>query len=460
MSDHADALVVFGLTGDLARKMTLPALYRLSEQGLLGCSVVGVGRRPVPRDELVQHATEAIEAAVDDVDEQALASLLARLEYIGGDAEEGSVYERLRDALGEAKTPVFYLATPPAMFLEVAEELAGADLVRNGRLVVEKPFGTDLRSARELNERLTAIFPEDRLYRIDHFLGKEPVQDILYLRFANALFEPVWSREDVDSIQITLAEDFGVEGRGAFYDKVGAIRDVVQNHLLQVLALAAMEPPSGGEDAIPRRRLDVFQSMPGVDPDNAVRGQYEGYREIEGVAPRSDTETFVALRLEIENWRWAGIPIFIRAGKALPVTATEVVVRLQRVPQLRWGSYRLRTPGSDDIVLRVGRNAGVTIGIRAKTPGKEVSQPVSLDLEFSEELGEPPEPYERLLADALRGDSTLFPRWEVIEETWRIVQPLLDAAPPIEPYAKGTWGPASADLLAAQNGGWRVPGRR
>ena len=360
--------------------------------------------------------------------------------------------------LGEASAPVFYLATPPSMFLEVAEELAGAGLADNARLVVEKPFGSDLASARELNERLTAIFPEDRLYRIDHFLGKEPVQDIIYLRFANALFEPVWSREDVDSIQITLAEDFGVEGRGSFYDNVGAIRDVVQNHLLQVLALAAMEPPSGGEDAIPRRRLDVFRAMPAINPDNAVLGQYAGYREIEGVNPKSETETFVALRLEIENWRWAGIPIFIRAGKALPVSATEVVVRLQRVPQLRWGSNRLRTPGNDDIVLRVGRNAGVTIGIRAKTPGKEVSQPVSLDLHFNEELGEPPEPYERLLADALRGDSTLFPRWDVIEETWRIVQPLLDAPPPLERYEPGSWGPASADLLAGQNGGWRVPG--
>ncbi|MBA2424464.1 MAG: glucose-6-phosphate dehydrogenase [Actinobacteria bacterium] len=458
VSETADALVVFGITGDLARRMTLPALYRLTEQGLLTCSVIGVGRRPLRDDELAEQARESVTAAVDDVDEKVLADLLSRLHYIGGDAEDGSLYDRLRDALGGATAPVFYLATPPSMFLEVAEELAGAGLADNARLVVEKPFGSDLRSARELNERLTAIFPEDRLYRIDHFLGKEPVQDIIYLRFANALFEPVWSREDVDSIQITLAEDFGVEGRGSFYDNVGAIRDVVQNHLLQVLALAAMEPPSGGEDAIPRRRLDVFRAMPAVDPDNAVLGQYEGYREIEGVAPKSDTETFVALRLEIENWRWAGIPIFIRAGKALPVSATEVVVRLQRVPQLRWGSHRLRTPGNDDIVLRVGRNAGVTIGIRAKTPGKEVSQPVSLDLHFTDELGEPPEPYERLLADALRGDSTLFPRWDVIEETWRIVQPLLDSPPPLERYAQGTWGPASADLLAAQNGGWRVPG--
>ena len=318
MNEKADALVVFGITGDLARRMTMPALYRLTEQGLLTCSVIGVGRRPLRDDELAEQARASVTEAIDDVDEKVLGDLLSRLRYIGGDAEEGSLYDRLREALGEASAPVFYLATPPSMFLEVAEELAGAGLADNARLVVEKPFGSDLASARELNERLTAIFPEDRLYRIDHFLGKEPVQDIIYLRFANALFEPVWSREDVDSIQITLAEDFGVEERGSFYDNVGAIRDVVQNHLLQVLALAAMEPPSGGEDAIPRRRLDVFRAMPAINPDNAVLGQYEGYREIEGVNPKSDTETFVALRLEIENWRWAGIPIFIRAGKALP----------------------------------------------------------------------------------------------------------------------------------------------
>jgi glucose-6-phosphate 1-dehydrogenase len=453
----ADALVVFGITGDLARRMTLPALYRLTEQGHLSCSVITVGRRPLQPEDLEKHVREAVTAGVDDVDERMLSQLLSRLAYIDGDVSDASLYDRIRDALAGADAPVFYVAIPPAEFGTVAEGLAAAGLVDNARLVVEKPFGTDLHSARKLNERLTSIFPEDRLYRIDHFLGKEPVQDIIYLRFANALFEPVWSREDVESIQITLAEDFGVDGRGSFYDGVGAIRDVVQNHLLQVLAIAAMEPPSGGDDAIPRRRLDVFRAMPAADPGNAVRGQYEGYREIEGVRPESDTETFVALRLEIESWRWAGVPILVRAGKALPVTATEVVVRLQRVPQLRWGSYRLETPGSDDIVLRVGRNAGVTIGIRAKTPGREVSQPVSLDLDFAEELGEPPEPYERLLFDALRGDSTLFPRWEVIEETWRIVQPLLDAPPPIEPYEKGTWGPASAELLAADHGGWRVP---
>ena len=457
VSDTADALVVFGITGDLARRMTLPALYRLTEQGLLTCSVIAVGRRPLGKDDLAELTTKAVQAGVDDVDERVLETLVSRMSYIDGDVADKELYGRIKNALSGASLPVFYVAIPPDAFGDVAEGLAAAELVDDARLVVEKPFGTDLDSARELNKRLTAIFPEDRLYRIDHFLGKEPVQDIIYFRFANALFEPVWSREDVESIQITLAEDFGVEGRGSFYDGVGAIRDVVQNHLLQVLAIAAMEPPSGGDDAIPRRRLDVFRAMPAVDPKNAVRGQYDGYLEIEGVRPESEMETFVALRLEIENWRWAGVPILIRAGKALPKTATEVVIRLQRVPQLRWGSYRLDTPGNDDIVLRVGRNSGVTIGIRAKTPGKEVSQPVSLDLDFNDELGEPPEPYERLLADALRGDSTLFPRWEVIEETWRIVQPLLDSPPPIERYKRGTWGPESADELAAEHGGWREP---
>jgi glucose-6-phosphate 1-dehydrogenase len=455
---NADALVVFGITGDLARRSTLPALYSLFEQRLLACPVIGVGRRPIPHDEFTEQVRESVEASEERVDPKVLDEFLLCLTYIGGDAEEGDVYERLRDSLASSQLPVFYLATPPSMFLEVAAELERAGLVGDAsRLVVEKPFGTDLASARELNSRLTAIFPEERLFRIDHFLGKEPVQDIMYLRFANALFEPIWNREHVASIQITMAEDFGVEERGRFYDPVGAVRDVVQNHLLQVLALVAMEPPSGDLDAIPRRREDVFRAMPAVDPREAVRGQYAGYRDIEGVRPDSDTETFVALQLEIENWRWAGVPILVRAGKALPTTATEIVIRLQRVPELQWGQHRLYSPGYDDIVLRIGRHAGVSIYVRAKTPGKTVSQPVSLDLDFAEELGEPPRPYERLIADVLRGEQTLFPRWSVIEETWRIVQPLLDDSPPLERYEPRTWGPTSSHALAAAYGGWREP---
>jgi glucose-6-phosphate 1-dehydrogenase len=458
MSETADALVVFGITGDLARTKTLPALYDLTEQGVLTCPVIGVGRRPLRNDEMREHARAAIEAAKGDgLDRRILDDFLSRLTYVGGDAMDDELYVELEKAIANAQCPVFYLAIPPAAFLESSEHLAHAGLLDKARLVVEKPFGTDLVSARELNRRLTALVPEERLYRIDHFLGKEPVQDIMFLRFSNALFEPVWSREHVDSIQVTMAEDFGVDGRGAFYDRVGAMRDVVQNHLLQVLALVTMEPPAGDDDAVSRHRLDVFRSMPSVDPTHAVRGQYQGYHKIEGVQPGSDTETFVGLQLTIENWRWSGVPIFVRAGKSMPATATEIVVRLKEVPELRYGRHRLACPGSDDIVFRIGRDAGMTIALFAKTPGKEDTREVSLDVSFLEELGKSPGPYERLLTDALHGDTTLFPRWDVIEETWRIVQPLLDQPPAVEKHRRGTWGPRRAANLPRRHGGWREP---
>jgi len=454
----ADALVCFGLTGDLARTKTLPALYDLTEQGVLECPVVGVGRRPLRNEELQEHARAAVTTAKGErLDRRVLETFLSRLSYVGGDGKGKELYAHLQTALKGSKLPVFYLAIPPASFLDTAEGLAQAGLLEHARLVVEKPFGTDLVSARELNRRLTALLPEERLYRIDHFLGKEPVQDIMYMRFSNALFEPVWSREHVDSIQVTMAEDFGVEGRGPFYEGVGALRDVVQNHLLQVLALVTMEPPAGDDDAVSRHRLDVFRAMPSADPGVAVRGQYRGYREIDGVRGDSDTETFVALRLSIENWRWAGVPILVRAGKQLPVTATEIVVRLKEVPELRYGSHRLACPGSDDIVFRIGRDAGMTMGLFAKTPGREEAREVTLDVSFVEELGTSPGPYERLLTDALHGDTALFPRWDVIEETWRIVQPLLDDSSPVESYRPGSWGPRRAATLARKHGGWREP---
>ena len=457
-SGLADALVVFGITGDLARRSTLPALYNLTEQGLLVCPVIGVGRRPVPRDQFETHVIEAIKAAEERVDEKVLAELLGRLEYIAGDAEEGGVYERLHELLAESELPIFYLATPPAMFDEIAGELAEAGLVGDAsRLVVEKPFGTDLESARDLNRKLTAIFPEERLFRIDHFLGKEPVQDIIYLRFANALFEPIWNREHVASIQITMAEDFGVDDRGSFYDPVGAIRDVVQNHLLQVLAIVAMEPPSGDDDAIPRRREDVFRAMPAVEPREAVRGQYVGYRDVDGVSRAPTRRRSSRARSRSRTGAGPACRSSFAPERLFPKTATEVVIRLQRVPQLEWGGHRLYSPGHDDIVLRIGRHAGVSIFLRAKTPGKAVSQPVSLDLDFAEELGEPPQPYERLLADALRGDQTLFPRWTSSRRRGASCSRSSTTRRRSSCTSRGPGGRRRRTLIAAAYGGWRDP---
>jgi glucose-6-phosphate 1-dehydrogenase len=455
----ADSLVVFGISGDLAKKMTFQALYRLEVRGELDCRIIGVAIDEWDDASLRRHARDSVAATADgDVDERALDSLLGRLSYIQGDYAKPETFGAVKQAVGDDREVVYYLEIPPSLFGTVVRGLGDAGLVHDGvRVVVEKPFGHDLASARALAEELHQVLDESQLLRIDHFLGKEPVMDITYLRFANTILEPVWNSKYVDSVRITMAEDFGVEDRGAFYDAVGTLRDVVQNHLLQVLALVAMEPPSAGgsHDPIRDAKVDLFRAIPGADPGRYVRGQYEGYLDVEGVAPDSQTETFAALRLEVENWRWSGVPFFIRAGKEMPVEATEVRVVFTQPPRLGIGGRVV--PDPDEFVIRIKPEPGAQLRVLAKKAGAEELEPVHLDLLFQEQGGPEPEPYERLLRDAIMGDPQLFPNQDAIEETWRIVQPLLDEPSPVASYQTGTWGPEAAGHLLHGHGGWRKP---
>src|SRR6202161_2016831 len=451
----ADVLVIFGITGDLARKMTFRSLYRLERRGLLDCPIVGVARRAWSDGSRQADPPTPIHSSGDTLEDAVFARFAKRLSMVSGNYDDAKTYERIGDAIQGKHTPVFYLEIPPSLFGLVVDGLAGADLTSGARVVIEKPFGPDVASARALNDELRKHLQEWQIFRIDHFLGKEPAMDIMFLRFANTIFEPLWNRDRIAAVQITMAENFGVEDRGSFYDAVGALNDVVQNHLLQLIGLFAAEPPSVADaDGLRDKRVEAFRAIPSVAPAYYVRGQYDGYQAIKGVQPGSQTETFVALRLEIDNWRWAGVPFFIRAGKALPVRATEIRVIFKRPPRLPITAH---THDANELILRIDPKPGTDLVIHAKTPGANRTRTVDLALIFADELGEAPEPYERLLSDAMKGDSSQFTRQDDVAETWRIVQPLLDTPPPIESYQPGSWGPPGADKLLTGHPAWREP---
>ncbi|HXS51439.1 MAG TPA: glucose-6-phosphate dehydrogenase [Usitatibacter sp.] len=456
---RSDALVLFGVTGDLARKKIFPALYAMAKRGTLDFPVVGVASSAWTIAQLHERAREAIGAAGKVDDRAALRRVLSALRYVQGNYNDLATFTKLKAALGKARRPAHYLAIPPALFPTVIESLGATSLSKDARVIVEKPFGRDLASARVLNRIAHSVFPEDAIFRIDHFLAKEAIMNILYFRFANSFLEPIWNRNYIASMQVTLAESFGVDGRGAFYETAGCLRDVVQNHLFQILALLAMEPPTRrGFEAVHGETADILQAMRPLVSDDLVRGQYAGYRKEPGVARSSDVETFCALRLFIDSWRWSGVPFYLRSGKCLADTAAEVTVQLKAPPERLFQDSSLALRDADYFRFRIQPNSAIALAARVKRAGKAFIGD-QRELMLVDERHDEQTPYERLLGDAMAGNDALFTREDVVEAAWAVVDPVLEHHHRALAYRRGSWGPKAADALIEADGGWRNPGR-